>query len=509
MDHEQRHCVIQQHRANFAYIKLDTYLCIYCHDTQPRTTTPTHDKMKGKIGILTKAAKAGVVLLQPLHGVRSWRKTWSSKRRNAQAVEADVPSIEIAALAEPHGVAYQNVDHEHPQDSANENPTDDEPESQDVDASCRPGSTDALLIDEPHFDAPPTSGPVRQPKVQQTVGAWLAACPDPELAASFHAAVVSHRQIKGVEEEVKTQLEELIPSCQEFRAETQKLMGRIADAEAEDSDPESDNPRVEAMYERLEEVQQAHGSALAKQNEIRDHLREVYEGMRGEQFDLFDILEEALEVGKPVSAGVESDELEYDNGPVTDDPMQEVSDDHQKDLLYTFDLWHRELDDANYQLNNRHEAFNRQLEFERDQPHEVRLAKSEIDARHFHETQRMTRRFIEVEAAYDKAKAALIAAGMQPPGSDIESGFVDDVDDGYRTSFQQDEIDSVDPECVLRWLGGIPNCSPGDNLGVQVPKVDDWDSTEVEMWESRSMLAEGSNRRRIEKWRGVMGSVEV
>ena len=118
--------------------------------------------------------------------------------------------------------------------------------------------------------------------------------------------------------------------------------------------------------------------------------------------------------------------------------------------------------------------------------------------------QDLTRELIEAEKALAAAKAAAVGGGIDVPMDDQASGFVDDVADGYRMSMEQEQIASVPSPRVKNWLSGIPElASPSFNE--RSAEVDDWEAPDVEISDSVSLVAEGNERRRIDKWRRVCG----
>lgn len=50
----------------------------------------------------------------------------------------------------------------------------------------------------------------------------------------------------------------------------------------------------------------------------------------------------------------------------------------------------------------------------------------------------------------------MIAAGVQPPDFNVESGFVGDVEDGYRLRSEEDEANSYPSESVYVWMQDVP-----------------------------------------------------
>ncbi|KAI7184737.1 hypothetical protein KC363_g7552 [Hortaea werneckii] len=123
-----------------------------------------------------------------------------------------------------------------------------------------------------------------------------------------------------------------------------------------------------------------------------------------------------------------------------------------------------------------------------------------FDHRQIQKTRELARRLTEAEDLVEAAKTNAVAMGVQIPSSGIESGFVDDVDDGYRISSEVREAASVDKDSIARWMTEIPEEDFG---GLTDVDLDDWDCRSVAISESGSMVAEGSDRRRIDKWRSM------
>ncbi|GAB1741987.1 hypothetical protein NU219Hw_g7384t1 [Hortaea werneckii] len=123
-----------------------------------------------------------------------------------------------------------------------------------------------------------------------------------------------------------------------------------------------------------------------------------------------------------------------------------------------------------------------------------------FDHRQIQKTRELANRLTEAEDLVEAAKTHAVAMGVQIPDSDIESGFVDDVDDGYRISAEEREAASVDKDSIAKWMCEIPE---EDFEGITNADVDEWDCQPVAISESGSMVAEGSDRRRIDKWRSM------
>ncbi|KAK3050619.1 hypothetical protein LTR09_008259 [Extremus antarcticus] len=124
-----------------------------------------------------------------------------------------------------------------------------------------------------------------------------------------------------------------------------------------------------------------------------------------------------------------------------------------------------------------------------------------FDLERLDDTRRYTRNLAEAEEELEDAKAAAVAGGVQVPGSEVESGFVDMVDDGYRVSYDEAIKSLTNPVTVEKWLGGIGEemLEPEEKVEETV-EVDEWDATSVSPWETASAVAEGADRKRIDRW---------
>ncbi|KXT09155.1 hypothetical protein AC579_7292 [Pseudocercospora musae] len=179
----------------------------------------------------------------------------------------------------------------------------------------------------------------------------------------------------------------------------------------------------------------------------------------------------------------------------------------ERKLRYNFNSARQLLEDAQKMLYDRDFDFDREIEEHQralDEGEEVG-SRTELDIQQFQETQRLTRWLVKAETKYEVAKAAMLDAGIQPPGSDIDSGFIDNVDDGYRISMERDWVVSADSYDMHQWLDNIPDNVDSSETAVCAYErdVDSWDADEVDICDSWSMVADGPQRRRIDKWRAL------
>lgn len=118
--------------------------------------------------------------------------------------------------------------------------------------------------------------------------------------------------------------------------------------------------------------------------------------------------------------------------------------------------------------------------------------------------QELTHDLMQAEDAFNTAKEACVAAGVDACDDDRASGFVDDAGDGYRLSQEVQQMASVAEPKIASWLGEVDELvSPSFNDHAE--SADDWPTKDVDISDSRSLVAEGSDRKRMDKWRQICG----
>ncbi|KAI7177230.1 hypothetical protein KC316_g7977 [Hortaea werneckii] len=127
----------------------------------------------------------------------------------------------------------------------------------------------------------------------------------------------------------------------------------------------------------------------------------------------------------------------------------------------------------------------------------------DFDARWVIRIQEMTREVIEAEEAMTEAKRALVDAGIDLFQEDQESCFVDTADDGYLGDHEEKLMAQVPGEKIDGWLKEVPDRS--SPMSVDGRDADEWDVGDVDIGDSASTIAEGAERRRIDKWRRICG----
>ncbi|KAK4635978.1 hypothetical protein CLAFUW4_00106 [Fulvia fulva] len=369
------------------------------------------------------------------------------------------------------------------------------------------------------------TGPPEATMIDHGSGRRAAIVLNVDLAVAIKTSLAAHLEAKAVEDETNAEMASLGPRFFTVQQEMESLQISLADDE---NDKSTDRKRA-----RLSQLTAEQDSILNRQAELRTRLQEQYEDMRNDQIPLFDILKicmsgepdicepetGATEEEDPVTAEVSSkaslcepipEQVDSSSDAVPDtveasaDPAEERTNGVDiEELLYNFHAFKEQLEEVELQFESRHEH----LDVVKGQGQADTL--SESDAHCIRQTQRLTRALIQAEQEFQDAKDALLAAGYQAPGSDLASGFIDDVNDGYRLSLEQDIIDHVDKGRILNWLSSLPELE-GDRSEIDdalpTPEVDEWKGDEAEMCDSWSMVADGADRRRIDKWRTLATS---
>jgi hypothetical protein len=114
----------------------------------------------------------------------------------------------------------------------------------------------------------------------------------------------------------------------------------------------------------------------------------------------------------------------------------------------------------------------------------------------------LTRALIEAEAVYSDVKRKAIEAGVSLPFADNESVFEGVGDDtGYSMSKEQELVSSAPSPTVRKWLSNMPEGGETGSVGEETQlEADEWDAEEVGISDSVSLVAEGRQRSRIDRW---------
>lgn len=120
--------------------------------------------------------------------------------------------------------------------------------------------------------------------------------------------------------------------------------------------------------------------------------------------------------------------------------------------------------------------------------------RSDFDKILLQAARKVTADLIRAEEVYDDAKSRMHNLEILAEGAEQRSNFVDDINDGYRVSFENDMIASADSALIYAWM---ENDTSGD-IDLSYDRY--WDALTVEIGESISVVAQDPERRWIDRW---------
>jgi hypothetical protein len=117
------------------------------------------------------------------------------------------------------------------------------------------------------------------------------------------------------------------------------------------------------------------------------------------------------------------------------------------------------------------------------------------------EEQEATQELIHADKDFEAARKHAKDLGVHLHDTDLESGFPDYVDDGYRESLEAELVEHVDRGRIHRWM------EQEDEKTVHSAECDEWESKTVDVCDSVSIVADGKDRRRIDRWRSMCETI--
>lgn len=404
----------------------------------------------------------------------------------------------------------------------------------------RPSST-SLTDDTPQHHDAIDSGASKIVRVREGDMMRPAILPSKELFSEINTAVHDYQDMLAAEHEFNSRIDVWKEQYDLLQARIHQLEHEIEDSRASAIEGTTVD-ETDPLQGELEDLQQQKQNILNKRNAGRKALQNRYEKLRCGQFDLFHMLAElsetdsdkVLQIHDDPGERADTSHLEVIKGQQRQQaqpagPVQEnggasyggqVTPEHAKKaerMLRCIDFWATVVDQCQCCLYDRHERFQRlwqERNWAIERGEEVQTDE-EFEVFQFQETQRLTRELIDAEAHFEEAKQAALDARIQPLGSDLESGFLDQDDDGYLESEEREMCEAIDHERIEHWIeetsdpekptGRAGHLPTGFDLSA-FERQFEWKSKEVEVWESASMVAEGPSRRRIDKWREIADS---
>ncbi|GIZ40855.1 hypothetical protein CKM354_000417700 [Cercospora kikuchii] len=178
------------------------------------------------------------------------------------------------------------------------------------------------------------------------------------------------------------------------------------------------------------------------------------------------------------------DDTTFDDDPATEEKQQ------ARDAYY----------EAQCKLQEAQESFDNRADIEYREMQDVKDEDAlEFSHRCIRRGRELTRALIEAEEAEAKARAATERAGISLPQQ--ESGFCDRADDGYGSEYERGGVAQAPRGRIFECMASIPDAAdPHKQDTLPRPEADDWKYRDMDFGESRSVIDEGSQRRRIDKW---------
>ncbi|KAK3714042.1 hypothetical protein LTR37_008071 [Vermiconidia calcicola] len=377
---------------------------------------------------------------------------------------------------------------------------------------------------------------------------YIALLPDVRLAEQLRKAVSENERLRAAEVQTAQQLDDLNRDFDNLGHEASHLEVQIAEvsssvSKADPTEVERLNcelVKLQGTRTKIDEQRQAADRALNEK--WRDHSQDVgvllcllggvfaesglIQTETGDSPEV-DAIATAVAVENPGSRSRYDSDGEYEprrepsmselKATDASNEQLEVADkERQADRLrYNYRMQRGRLHAMEMQLEERGEIFDQEaLELDRKvATGESAETQVEFDHRMLRLTQAFTQDIAEAEADFEEAQNAAVAAGVQIP--EAESGFVDDVNDGYGLSCEDSMKAGVNLDRLTRWLEALPGIDPlfetdgtsrdrSSSLAEGV-EVDDWDARTVDICDSWSVMEIGHARKRIDRWRRACG----
>ncbi|KJX95666.1 hypothetical protein TI39_contig4099g00020 [Zymoseptoria brevis] len=396
-----------------------------------------------------------------------------------------------------------------------------------------------MLVFEEEIQDAYTDGPGCLIEAHDGVKPCIALTISSDLSAKIQKVIMSKREFEAEKVRAKARSEAVKKFSSELRTAKVKHQSRIASEEARQSvSDEEKSDKISSLRQELEMLELLSENMTAVKTNIELNLSARADGLAAAQAAVSAYLEDAFvyaQLSKPDAGASPEPVPEYDlqeEYQTLRDQMEEInggppapqtldtSDDHlrankpvqtpaQEAMLHaSTDLWHarERLREAQYRFESRdeirREEYQQNIELEESGQPTLDISNEDFDCRWVKCITDMTRELIEAESAVEQAKIAAREAGLPCEDDGQSSCFADDADDGPDGPFRSGDPDTsehvaAEPR-VLDWFDSLVEA--GDSEFMEAADVDDWECSEAGMSDSLSMVAQGSDRRRIDKW---------
>ncbi|KAF2214949.1 hypothetical protein CERZMDRAFT_95325 [Cercospora zeae-maydis SCOH1-5] len=168
--------------------------------------------------------------------------------------------------------------------------------------------------------------------------------------------------------------------------------------------------------------------------------------------------------------------------------------------------------EAHLQLQKAQEAFDARTDDEwkdRQRAQEAQEAQEdslEWSLRWIQRGRELTRALMEAEAEHEKAREAAQEAGVEVAVHDQKSQFRDHASDGYGSGYERGGIAQAPRERILDWVSLIPDAAdPGKQESMPRPQTEVGSCEDMGVSQSRSVIDDGAQRRKIDSWSKACG----
>ncbi|PSS14995.1 hypothetical protein M430DRAFT_59665 [Amorphotheca resinae ATCC 22711] len=186
--------------------------------------------------------------------------------------------------------------------------------------------------------------------------------------------------------------------------------------------------------------------------------------------------------------------------PTASEAARYAAEDARAAAIKELHLRERHLQGARHKLDHWQEHY--EHEYRAHQECIAERGRSLFDNMLLRQQQEATAALIAAEEAFEASRKHVRALGVVLHDTDQESGFASYAEDGYRESMEADMVRLVDRERIERWMNEPDRPShPAD--------CDEWDSEEVGLCDSISVVAQGKGRKRIDRWRSMCELLEI
>lgn len=381
-----------------------------------------------------------------------------------------------------------------------------------------------------------TAGPARFIDATDGVTDCVAVLMTLELSQRIQRAVQSQREFGRAQEDNRDRRRALMQLEGQIKAKLASCQAHIAILQNEE---EADEAAVRAVQQQYNVLTLLLDDVEKRQESARVHLRVQGDDLRKKYAVAIGILEEAFIAGNLIEPATVEEEASptvldldteyaayceqlkraYDqDGEYTAPPLDLCDSPVKLRVLSDEEAAKQEIVERFWQAKDEfHQAYrqfeNRELIRAREYQANTEAANhgepttddspEAFDIRWVKRNQELTRAVIDAEAAFTSAKAEMCEAGIELPPEDQTSVLYDRTDDGYRMSFEQELVASIPSPVVSKWMSAVPSDAAEE---LRSPaEVDEWDAEEVGISDSVSLVAEGSERKRIDRWRQLCG----